>query len=836
MKLPSLSLKWKIAIWYAALLVTALAMTSAILVWRFGGIIYAQARERADATMSQVIEVANPSGGPTILQDVAANTPPLQVLLNSDNLLYWATPETSIEIDTPLGYPMVKSTNLGSGRIPPSGASVEHPLVVHNAVVRGETALVEARFVHFGNTEAVVQVAQSLATVSRAIDEARRTVITVLVIAIAAVIILSIMLAAQAINPINELSRAMREIGFERLDRRLSWPRGDEIGRLAQSFDDLLARLEASFSRERQFISDASHELKTPLTSINANAQMLLRWADRHEQLRRESIETIAHESSSVGEMVEGMLTLARADRGDEIPKEPVSLIEEAREAVRYASPRAREKGLDLNFVQASDSAIVLADAHLIRQMIGNLVDNAIKFTDSGSVDVSVGSENGTGWIEVRDTGPGIDESELARIFERFYRADRSRSRSVPGTGLGLAIVRSIARVHGGSVGAERISKGKGSLFRVTIPLLALCVILFGGMLHGVARADDIPTSTSPIVNVAVSSGTLSVRVWNRPEVRLTPGGAGVHWKHYAPSEAGAQVPSEFVSWAVTVATPQGQAALGAETFSLPSLPPGPHDAVSITSTSSAVVTVPQNTAVIIARVGNGSMTVERFQGTFVGHVRRGAITLHHVTGTAYAQVVAGHIVSVDSNFERVRARTAIGGIFFEGCNVGEIEVTTARGPILFDDGTFTEGPAYFSTSSGSIAIGVASGSATINARSMTHDVALGLSRDTVIEHRADSVTARVNGGGPFVTAIANGAIGIYEGRLENHPAVLSRMPLPEMIPRALFIPRMPRPRGRGRPQARRPLRSRATLDGLPSLARAARGRARASSCRSAGR
>lgn len=463
-----MTLRFKIALWYAALLVLALALTSGILVWRFGAIVYGQVQHRADVNLDEILAAANSTSSPLGVQGASS---PLQALLNSDNLAYWESPETWIEIDTPSGAPLVKSTNLGGERIAPAQVDALHTTSFREIEVRGQPAIVEDRFVRLGSNEVVIHVAQSLAIVSRALDQARRTVVTVLVVAIVAVILLSILLASQAINPINELSRAMHEIGFERLDRRLRWPRRDEIGALAESFDDLLSRLAAAFARERRFISDVSHELKTPLTSINANAQMLLRWGERDERIRRESLETIARESASLGEMVNGMLTLARADRGDEIPKEPVSLIDEARAVVREAEPRAREKHLTLRFLPGGDSAIVMADAHLVRQMIGNLVDNAIKFTESGTVEVRAGAENAEGWVEVRDSGPGIAEADLERVFDRFYRGERSRTRSVPGTGLGLAIVRSIAQAHGGSIVA-RPAPGGGSLFRLSIPLL----------------------------------------------------------------------------------------------------------------------------------------------------------------------------------------------------------------------------------------------------------------------------------------------------------------------------------------------------------------------------
>lgn len=773
------SLKWKIAAWYATLLIVVLVATSAILVWRFGTIIYAQAQERANTVMGQILAVANPVGAPLGLQDVASSTPPLQVLLNSANLVYWTSPETAIEIDTPAGYPMVKSANLGGGRIAAAPIRAGGPQLFHDGIVRGEPAVIEDRLVRVGGTTpVVVQVAQSLASVSRAVEEARRTVLVVLAFAVAAVVVLSIVLASQAINPINELSRAMREIGFERLDRRLAWPRSDEIGVLAQSFDDLLARLEASFSRERQFISDASHELKTPLTSINANAQMLLRWADRNERVRRDSVETIARESALVGEMVSGMLTLAKADRGDEIPKEPVSLIEAAREVVRYAEPRAHEKGLDLRFEQVSDSAIVLADANLIRQMIGNLVDNAIKFTETGGIAVRAGRDDGQGWLEVADTGPGIAASDLSRIFERFYRADRSRSRSVPGTGLGLAIVRSVARVHGGNVDVQS-DAGTGSRFRVTIPLLAALLAVFGWSAVP-ARAAVFATTNSPVVNVLVQHGRLEVGTWNRDAVRVDTGGV-VTWKRFDADDAARRVPAEINSWAVTVQTPQGPAALPAESFVLPRLPPGPHDGVAVHAATDTTVLVPSHTALLIVRVGNGVLTVRGYRGALVAHVRRGTLHLLHVAGTAYAQVVAGNLVAVRSRFDRLRARTAIGSLLFERCAAQEIQATAVRGNVVYDDGTFTQGPAYFSSGDGNVAIGIASGSATIDGRSARQLTVVDLPQGTWRRKNDGSILATLGGGGAFVTAVAQGVFGLYEGTLAGRRALAVKLGLPRI-------------------------------------------------------
>jgi signal transduction histidine kinase len=273
-----------------------------------------------------------------------------------------------------------------------------------------------------------------------------------------------------AITPIQRLTAAVGEIGGDRLDLRLRWKRRDELGRLAAAFDAMLDRLQSAFARERQFISDASHELRTPLTVINANAQLLRRWGDRDEKVRRESIEAIADESGRLAGMVAGMLTLAKAESGDAIPKEPLVLERLVDDVVAHAGERAREKHLELASHHGNGSGtIVVGDEGLLRQLVRNLVDNAIKFTREGRIDVTVRRSDDCALIEVADTGPGIESSTADRLFDRFFRGDPAHARAVEGTGLGLAIVRSIAHVHGGSVAAQPRAEG-GSLFTVSLP------------------------------------------------------------------------------------------------------------------------------------------------------------------------------------------------------------------------------------------------------------------------------------------------------------------------------------------------------------------------------
>ena len=462
-------MRWRIAGAYAILLVGVLAAASGVITWRFQSILYDQAQKRIETTMREIVAATQPAS-PFDIEDVSG---PVQ-LLNSTNLAQWQSATTYVQVDSTAGYPLAATSNLGGSHLPPnttlSGAKPEDFRTVS---LDGRPFLVEDRLLTGGNFAAVVHVAEPLDALQSAFANAGEAIALIIIIAALVFIGLSIALASQISGPIVALSEAMREIGSDRLESRLpTSDRTDEIGDLNRSFNDLLARLQEAFARERQFISDASHELKTPLTSINANAQMLLRWGDKDPDVRHESLETIERESATLAQMVNGMLTLAKADRGDDIPKEPLSLAHLAQDVARAAAQRASEKGLALSCEPSRASTIVNGDPNLVRQLIANLVDNAIKFTQEGGVRIMLGSDDRNAWVDVADSGPGIAEAELPNVFERFYRADRARSRDVPGTGLGLAIVRSIARVHGGTVTASRAPEG-GALFRATFPRLA---------------------------------------------------------------------------------------------------------------------------------------------------------------------------------------------------------------------------------------------------------------------------------------------------------------------------------------------------------------------------
>ena len=464
------SLRARIATIYTALLVVVIGTVSVVLFLQLRSILLDQAKARVDRVGDDIAAIVSRSGP---LLAIGEAFPIDEQFALPGNLDHWASPTTYVEVDNAQGYTIGKSTNMGGvtfARRPTDGA-FETTYAIENAALGG-VFVRDQRLRVPGDGAIVIRVAERLDVFNETMSRTRNLLAIVFAIAVVAVIVASIVVAAGVTKPIVALTEAIGSIGSDQLDRRLGWKdRTDEVGRLAAAFDALLARLEEAFARERQFISDASHELKTPLTVIHSNAQLLDRWGDRDPVVRSESLKAIIEESAGLARIVNGMLTLAKAESGDGIPREPVGVAAIARESLRIAAHRAEDKGLAVTYAGPEDDGPVVAgDPNLLRQLITNLIDNAIKFTERGSIAVSVGATAASAVVEVADTGVGIEDEALAHVFDRFYRTDKSRSRAVEGTGLGLAIVRSIARVHDGSVSAFRRSGG-GTVFRVLLPL-----------------------------------------------------------------------------------------------------------------------------------------------------------------------------------------------------------------------------------------------------------------------------------------------------------------------------------------------------------------------------
>jgi two-component system phosphate regulon sensor histidine kinase PhoR len=226
-------------------------------------------------------------------------------------------------------------------------------------------------------------------------------------------------------------------------------------------------------NRVRQdFVANVSHELKTPLTSVRGYAETLLEGGLEDAEHREEFVRIIRDQATRLQDLVEDLLALAELERPDvRLKMEVVDLRELAQHQASHFERRAAAAGLELT-TEPGPPVRVRADRERIVQVLANLLDNALKYTERGGVEVAFGRNLDRAWCEVRDTGTGIPEPDLPRIFERFYRVDKARSREKGGTGLGLSIVKHILALHGGSISVSS-TVGRGTTFRFELPRAA---------------------------------------------------------------------------------------------------------------------------------------------------------------------------------------------------------------------------------------------------------------------------------------------------------------------------------------------------------------------------
>jgi heavy metal sensor kinase len=279
-------------------------------------------------------------------------------------------------------------------------------------------------------------------------------------------------LSGKSLAPVDRIIRSAEQIGVENLSSRLEVPKPhDELRRLIETLNAMLGRIEASFHRITQFTADASHDLRTPVAVIRTTAEIALR-RNRTDAEYRAALLRILETSVETSDLLESLLTLARADAGSAgFELHPLDLNVQVRKAQEQAVVLASEKSLRFTLRAPEAPVWVRADAIAIHRLLLILIDNALKYTPAGGqCEIALTRTANEALITVADTGIGIPESELDAIFERFRRADRTRSRETPGVGLGLAIARWITQMHGGAITAES-NLGRGSVFRVQLPM-----------------------------------------------------------------------------------------------------------------------------------------------------------------------------------------------------------------------------------------------------------------------------------------------------------------------------------------------------------------------------
>lgn len=273
----------------------------------------------------------------------------------------------------------------------------------------------------------------------------------------------------QAFRPVTQMAETARAIGTgSDLSQRIETDgRGDELNQLGDTMNEMLARLQASFEAERQFSSDVSHELRTPIAVIRSQCEFALS-GQAGEEEKREAFEAVLKQSERMNSIVSQLLLLSRAENGKFVPeREPVELNVLCETVCEELEAMVAERQVELAW--NTEKLQITGDETLLIRMVNNLVSNAIRYNrPGGSAEVSLRKRGKYAVLTVRDTGIGIRREDLGQIFNRFYRADRSRSSE--GTGLGLSMAAWIARVHGGSIRVESVY-GEGSVFTAELPI-----------------------------------------------------------------------------------------------------------------------------------------------------------------------------------------------------------------------------------------------------------------------------------------------------------------------------------------------------------------------------
>ncbi|HKX43261.1 MAG TPA: HAMP domain-containing sensor histidine kinase [Burkholderiaceae bacterium] len=376
------------------------------------------------------------------------------------------------------GHVLARSSNLGEAALPVSPAllaRLAHGEVVFETLAKfgsEPTRMVSVPVTTPGAARAI-QVAGSLDDVNHVVESAGIVFVVMGAALLLAVGAAGALLTRRVFRAIDDVVQQAHRIGEADLGRRLPHPgTADEVGRLVETLNEMLGRLERSFEAQRRFTADASHELRSPLSRLRTELELALR-RPRDAADYVETLRSCMEEVERLTLLVEELLVLARIDAGQERgPVEAVSLNVLAEEAIQRVRPMARDHDVRVALDPAPPVAARVArgPASLV---LANLLSNAVKFSgQGGQVSVGLHVEESAAVIRVADSGPGLGVMELPYLFDRFYRGSAARAGGVPGVGLGLALSQAIVQAHGGSIEASN-REPRGALFTVRLPLAA---------------------------------------------------------------------------------------------------------------------------------------------------------------------------------------------------------------------------------------------------------------------------------------------------------------------------------------------------------------------------
>ena len=494
-------IRWRLSLLYTLILTLSLLAADSLV---YVALLRYMTQEVDDNLAAQAQEISGTTG---LLVNSAAG--PIRPSIGLPNIDVFSSPGVSVQVLDLDGQVVRRSESLGDRtfpineqamRVAVAGGSYVETTTVNGAPFRVYYAPLDPPFLR-GNVAGILQIARSLKDVELALAQLR---IFFVVIGFLSVLLAAIggwWLARVALRPIDRLTRDAHAIGDSRdFGRRVAAPRGetprDEVERLATTFNEMLAELQEAYQEQeqtlasqRRFVADASHELRTPLSTIRTNIELLQRAGDEldpadHDEALVDSLAEIERLSRLVGDL----LTLARVDSGLRLERRDEVAIDRL---VRDVYRQARLLALPHEHTVVAapvDEAVVLGDADYLKELLLILVDNAVSYTpDGGQIMLGAERSGDEVRISVADTGVGIEAADIPHLFERFYRADRTRARAAGsnrGTGLGLAIARWIVDEHGGRIEVES-TPGRGSTFSVVLPLAPV----HGGATLAVASA-----------------------------------------------------------------------------------------------------------------------------------------------------------------------------------------------------------------------------------------------------------------------------------------------------------------------------------------------------------
>lgn len=290
-------------------------------------------------------------------------------------------------------------------------------------------------------------------------------------IALVVVLVLSALISRIVTRPVKELSAGIERMSAGDYQHRVHVPGKGEMAQLAAAFNQMSEQVHNLDEARNQFVSNASHELKTPMATMKILVESMLYQEDMPAELRSEFLTDINKEIDRLSSVVGDLLTLVHIDSHKlRLRREPMVFADTVRESVKRLTPLAGKRGQELT-VDVSDPCEMLADPGKLAQVCYNIIENAIKYTpDGGKISVTLRRMGRDAVLEIEDNGVGIPKDDVAHVFDRFYRVDKARSRDTGGTGLGLSIVQQIVRLHAGSVTVAS-EQGKGTTFTVQLPV-----------------------------------------------------------------------------------------------------------------------------------------------------------------------------------------------------------------------------------------------------------------------------------------------------------------------------------------------------------------------------